>query len=49
LFFIRKYIRENILNWDLDSDNHLDKEIHEIEMTEIGGVTRNSPRDKKSL
>jgi hypothetical protein len=25
------------LNWDFDSDNHLDKEIHELELTEIGG------------
>jgi REP element-mobilizing transposase RayT len=37
LFFIRKYIRENILNWNFDSDNHLEKEIHELELTEIGG------------
>lgn len=35
LFYIRKYIRENPLNWDLDNENHIDREIDEFEMAEI--------------
>jgi putative transposase len=38
LFFIRNYIRENTLNWSDDSENHIDREIHEFEMNEIVGA-----------
>ncbi|MBI4708296.1 MAG: transposase [Candidatus Omnitrophica bacterium] len=38
LFLIRKYIRENPMNWDSDSENHINREINEFRMTEIGGV-----------
>jgi putative transposase len=31
LFFIRKYIRENPLNWDIDSQNPVAREIQEFE------------------
>jgi REP element-mobilizing transposase RayT len=31
LFFIRKYIRENSLNWDIDSQNPVAREIQEFE------------------
>jgi putative transposase len=36
LFFIRRYIRNNPLNWETDSKNHVNREIREIGMTEIG-------------
>jgi REP element-mobilizing transposase RayT len=35
LHFIRKYIQENPLNWFDDMENHLNKEILELEMVEI--------------
>lgn len=31
LYFIRKYIRENPVNWCNDMENHIDKEIQEIQ------------------
>jgi len=36
LYYIRKYIRENPINWNVDSENHIDREIREFEMTEMG-------------
>jgi len=38
LFFIRKYIRGNPMNWRADSENHIDHEIQEFEMSETGSV-----------
>ena len=38
LFFIRKYIRENPVNWVNDSENHIEREIQEFKMSEIGRV-----------
>jgi putative transposase len=35
LCFIRKYIRENPANWRNDMENHIDKEILDLEMSEI--------------
>jgi putative transposase len=35
LFFIRKYVRDNPVNWENDSENHIDREIQEFGMTEI--------------
>lgn len=35
LFFIRKYIRENPLHWNIDSENHIAREIKELVMIEI--------------
>lgn len=32
LYFIRKYIRENPLNWSDDQENHVDREINEFQM-----------------
>jgi len=37
LFFIRKYIQNNPINWADDSENHIDREIAECTMVEIGG------------
>jgi putative transposase len=34
LFAIRKYILENPMNWDFDSENHIDMEIREFGLTE---------------
>jgi putative transposase len=34
LFFIRKYIADNPMKWDSDSENHIDREIREFGMTE---------------
>jgi putative transposase len=34
LYFIRQYIRENPLKWIDDSENHIDREIDEFQMTE---------------
>jgi hypothetical protein len=36
LYFIRNYIRENPVNWFVDTENHIEREIHEFEMKEIG-------------
>jgi putative transposase len=36
LFCIRKYIRENPINWAFDSENHIDREIRQFEMVERG-------------
>lgn len=36
LFFIRNYIRENPLNWLDDDENHINREIGEFKMEEIG-------------
>ncbi|MGB7566746.1 MAG: transposase [Chitinivibrionales bacterium] len=38
LYFIRNYIRENPVNWFVDTENHIEREIHEFEMKEIGEV-----------
>ena len=38
LYFIRNYIRENPMNWFVDTENHIDREIHEFEMKEIGEI-----------
>jgi putative transposase len=37
LYFIRKYIRQNPLKWIDDSENHIDREIDDFQMTEKGG------------
>ena len=34
LYFIDKYIRENPLNWDIDAENHINREIVEFNMKE---------------
>jgi REP element-mobilizing transposase RayT len=34
LFFIRKYIRENPLQWSIDFENPIDREIQEFSMSE---------------
>lgn len=39
LYSIKKYIRENPLNWSIDSENHVSREIQEFAMTEIGAET----------
>ena len=36
LYFIRKYIRENPIQWDIDSENHINHELKDYEMIEIG-------------
>jgi putative transposase len=36
LYFIREYIRENPLNWSIDSGNHVSREIREFAMTGTG-------------
>ena len=36
LFFIRKYIRKNPINWVNDSKNHIDREIIDLNLTETG-------------
>jgi REP element-mobilizing transposase RayT len=38
IFFIRKYIHENPMAWGSDSENHIDHEIREFEMSEIEGA-----------
>jgi putative transposase len=38
LFFIRKYIRDNPMNWKIDSENHIDREIRKFAMTEMGDI-----------
>jgi REP element-mobilizing transposase RayT len=38
LFFIRKYIRENPVKWLNDSENHIEHEIFEFQLTEIGAI-----------
>jgi putative transposase len=37
LYFIRKYIRENPLHWNIDSGNHLNREIQEFDSTGFDG------------
>jgi len=39
LFFIRKYIHDNPINWSNNAENHVDHEIAELQMTENGGAT----------
>jgi putative transposase len=39
LFFIRKYIRDNPMNWNADPENHINREMREFETAE----TRESP------
>jgi len=36
LYFIRRYIQENPVNWLKDSENHIDHEIEQFNMKEIG-------------
>lgn len=36
LYFIRKYIQENPANWQNDMENHIDKELLNFQMSEIG-------------
>jgi hypothetical protein len=38
LFIIRNYIRKNPMNWNADSDNHIDREIQEFGMSEKGDM-----------
>jgi hypothetical protein len=37
LYFIRKYIRDNAMNWNAESGNHIDREVREFDMVEIAG------------
>lgn len=39
LFFIRKYIYDNPINWYKDADNHIDREIAELQLAENVGAT----------
>jgi putative transposase len=36
LYLIRKYIRENPLQWNIDCENHINYELQEYKMVEIG-------------
>ena len=38
LYFIRKYIRENPINWSLDHENHIEREIEEFKSIETNGI-----------
>jgi REP element-mobilizing transposase RayT len=38
LYFIRKYIRENLIHWNDDSENHIDKEFVDLDLLATGEI-----------
>ncbi|MBN1981419.1 MAG: hypothetical protein JW795_07810 [Chitinivibrionales bacterium] len=38
LYYIRNYIQENPMRWGHDAENHINWEVNEFKMEEIGGI-----------